>query len=99
VHAVTFAGLGIVAASLVDATRREPSIAAGLVVLFVVFEVLCTGLIATMAAGSPLHELAWWQIGVANLLAAATMGTYLFKRNPELGTTLEHALSGGAEPA
>lgn len=93
VHLTAFSGLGILAAWLVAASHREPSVLAGLAVLFVVFEVLFTGIVATLAQGT-LGDLAWWQIGGANLVAAGAMGTYLFRRNPGLGTTLEHALSG-----
>jgi hypothetical protein len=93
VHCAAFAGIGIIASWLVVVSHREPTVLAGLAVLFVVFETLCTGIIATMAEGT-LGALAWWQIGGANLMAAAAMGTYLFRRNPGLGTTLDHALSG-----
>ena len=93
VHLTAFCGLGIIAAALIAASRREPSVLAGLTVLFVVFEVLFTGLVATMAEGT-LGQLAWWQIGAANLVAAGAMGSYLLRRNPGLVMTLEHALSG-----
>ncbi len=94
VHVTAFAGLGIVASALVDASRREPSISAGLVVLFVAFQVLFYGVVAIFASGTVLASLAWYQIGAANLLAAGTMGTYLWRRNPELKASLEWALSG-----
>lgn len=93
VHCTAFASIGIVASWLVNVSHREPSVLAGLAVLFVVFETLCTGIIATLAEGT-LGSLAWWQIGGANLVAAVAMGAYLFRRNPGLGITLEHALSG-----
>jgi hypothetical protein len=93
-HLLAFTGIGIVAAWLVDASRREPTLSAGLVVLFVVFQVMFYGLVAVVAQGSVLATLAWYQIGAANLAAAASMGTYLWRTNPELKTTLEWALSG-----
>jgi hypothetical protein len=93
VHLTAFSGVGLVAAALLEASRREPTLLAGLAVLAVVLEVLFTGIVATMAEGT-LGDLAWQQIGAANLVAAAVMGTYLARQHPALGASLAQALGG-----
>ncbi len=85
-HYVAFAVLGITAAALVRASQREPNIVAGLVLLFVAFEAGFYGLAALLTRSELLGSLAWWQVGVANLIAAALMGAYMLTRHPELRT-------------
>lgn len=93
-HYVAFAILGIIAAALVRASQREPNIVAGLVVLFVAFEAGFYGLTALLTQSELLGSLAWWQVGVANLIAAALMGAYMLKLHPELRREMDYALSG-----
>jgi hypothetical protein len=94
VHVAGFAALGVLATWACDASRREPTIAAGVLVLFAALQVLGLGVISMFAVGTPLAEFAWWELGGANLLAAACLGRCVLRRNPELWRTLEHALSG-----
>jgi len=94
VHVAGFAALGVLATWTCDASRREPTLAAGVLVLFAALQVLGLGVISMFAVGTPLAELAWWEFGGANLLAAACLGRCVLRRNPELWRTLEHALSG-----
>lgn len=94
-HYVAFVGLGIVAAALVRASQREPNIVAGLVVLFVAFEAGFYGLTQLLTPSERLSSLAWWQVGVANLLAAAVMGVYMIRAHPELKR--EFGYSAGRE--
>lgn len=93
-HYAAFAVLGIVAAALVRASEREPNIVAGLVVLFVAFEAGFYGLTALLAQAELLGALAWWQVGVANLVAAVLMGSYMLRAHPELKRELDYALTG-----
>ena len=93
-HYVAFAILGIIASALVRASQREPNLVAGLVVLFVAFEAGFYGLTALLTQSELLGSLAWWQVGVANLIAAALMGAYMLKAHPELRGEFDYALSG-----
>jgi hypothetical protein len=93
-HYLAFIVVGIVAAAIVRAGEREPNILAGALILFVAIEIGFYGLTALLAQTAALGSLAWYQIGLANLLAAAAMGTYLWRHNPALGRGLVYALQG-----
>lgn len=97
IHYVAFILVGMVAVAIVHAGEREPSILAGALILFVAIEILFYGLTALFTE-SPLGELAWYQIGLANLLAAIGMGTYLWRRHPALSSRLDFALGGEERP-
>lgn len=78
-HVAAFVALGVVAAEASNAMEREPSVVNGFLVLFFVLEL---GYLAAvrMAAESELFGVyAWWQFGIANLLAASLMGGYLWR--------------------
>jgi hypothetical protein len=83
VHALAFAAIGGVAAHLLDFAEHTANVGFGIVLLFVVFEF---GFVAvtTVFAGDVLASLAWPAVLVGNLLAAAAMGTYFWKRHPNL---------------
>ncbi len=93
-HLLAFAGLGLAAASLLHAARKQPAVLAGLLLLFVAFQVAFYGVTEVLSMNELLGGMAWWSIGAANLLAAFGMGRYLLREHPELKTTLEHALVG-----
>lgn len=90
-HVVAFMGVGLLASALVEAARREPPLLLGMVLFFVTLEVLFIGLLAIVAAWL-LDSIEWWMVVVANLIAAAVMGTYLMHRHPELRENLTHEL-------
>jgi hypothetical protein len=83
VHVLVFAGLGGIAARLLDYVERHPGAGFGVLLLFVVFQF---GFIvaATVVAPPVLHALSSWSILVANLLAAAAMTAYFRWRHPGL---------------
>jgi hypothetical protein len=83
VHVLVFAGLGGIAARLLDYVERHPSAGFGVLLLFVIFQF---GFIvaATVFAPPVLRALSSWSILVANLLAAAAMTTYFRWRHPNL---------------
>jgi hypothetical protein len=83
VHGLVFAFLGGVASYLVTRAEESPNLGFGVLLLFVVFEF---GFIAvTMVFAEPvLRALAWPAVLVGNLLAAAAMGLYLWRRHPNL---------------
>ena len=93
-HYLAFIVVGIIAAAIVRAGEREPSLLAGALILFVAIEIGFYGLTALLAQTHVLGSLAWYQIGIANLLAAAAMGVYLWRKHPALGQQLNYALQG-----
>jgi hypothetical protein len=93
-HYGVFVALGALVIFLVHRSRREPSILAGLLILFVIFEVGFYFFSAFLAEPELLGDLGWYQIGIANLFAAGSMGVYVWRRHPMLSADLSHALSG-----
>jgi hypothetical protein len=88
VHIAAFVLVGLIAARLVEASRQVPNLTAGFLLLFVVFETGFYFVSLFLAEFDTLGRLAWYQIGAANLLAAGMMGTYLWRKHPELKTEL-----------
>ena len=91
-HYAAFITLGIVAAAMVRLAGDEPSVLMGFVILFVAFEVGFYAFVAVLSQVSPLGGLAWWQVMVGNLIAAATMGIYLLRKHPVLREQFRHSL-------
>lgn len=82
-HALVFAAVGGVAARLLAFAEHTANVGFGIVLLFVIFEF---GFVAvTMVfAENVLRSLAWPAVLVGNLLAAAVMGAYFWRRHPNL---------------
>lgn len=94
-HVAVFVLAGLGVAALVAQSEENPSLLLALVLLFVTFETLVAGLIAIVAAWL-LDQIAWWAILVGNLIAAAAMGVYLWRRHPRLTGELEYAEQNAA---
>jgi hypothetical protein len=83
VHVLVFAILGGAAARLIALAERDPNYGFGILLFFVIFEF--GFLIAAMIfAENVLHAVAWPAILFGNLLAAAAMVTYFWRRHPNL---------------
>ncbi|MBK6486675.1 MAG: hypothetical protein IPF98_07370 [Gemmatimonadetes bacterium] len=80
-HYLAFIGVGLIFAAIFNAAEKEPSILAGLVILFVALELLSIGLTVLVAESSALRQIAWYQIGAANLVASVSMGAYLIRQH------------------
>ena len=82
-HLLVFILLGGIAAHLLALAETRPNLGFGIVLLFVFFEF---GFIAVSMAFAEevLQALAWPAILVGNLLAAAAMGLYFWRRHPHL---------------
>jgi divalent metal cation (Fe/Co/Zn/Cd) transporter len=80
--------------AVVHHAEVESSVLAGALILFVAFEIGFYGFTALLSQHELLGDLAWYQIGIGNLLAAGAMGTYLWRRHPELSQEFVHALGG-----
>lgn len=96
VHFAVFAVFGILVAWLVKRAEESPPLILGLVLLFVTFETLLLGIVAIMAAWL-LEVLAWWAIGVGNLIAAAAMAIYLWQAHPRLRQEIARGDDGSLE--
>ena len=89
-HFGAFVVVGLVAAGMASyAEARQSYILLGAVLLFVTFETFLIGIIAVLAEWL-LVVIPWWSFAVANIIAAAAMGAYLWSRHPRLVGELRH---------
>ena len=92
-HYVAFAIVGIVIVAIVHQSSRTPAVLAGFLIAFVAFELGAIGL-TTLFTESKLGGMAWYQIFLANLLAAGLMFWFIGRRHPDLRRDLDRALTG-----
>ena len=83
VHGLAFCVIGGVASRLIALAERNLNVGFGILLFFVFFEL---GFVAAASvfAESVLHALAWPAILFGNLLAAASMAFYFWRRHPNL---------------
>lgn len=93
-HFATFIGIGTLVAKIVEMSDRTPAILAGLFLLFAVLEVSFYMLSALLATFGAFGSLAWYQVLLANIVAAGVMGGYLWHEHPEMMPRLNAALRG-----
>lgn len=94
-HYAAFCVVGVLVTAIVHAADRSPPVLVGLLILVVAFELGFYGLTALLAQSPRYQPIAWYQIFVANLIAAAAMGTYLWKTHPGIAHELDVVLKGG----
>lgn len=94
VHLVVFIGIGLLASAIVNWGERDPSVLAGALILFVAFQVLFYGFTMLLAESPVFGDLAWYQVGAANLVAAFLMGSFLLRSHPRVVRNLSLALEG-----
>lgn len=82
-HLAAFLFTGVLASALVTQAEKFPPLVFGLIIFFVVFETFFVSMTALLGAWL-MEELAWWSVLVGNFLAAASMGTYLWRVHPKL---------------
>jgi hypothetical protein len=92
-HYLAFILGGTVVSFVVHKAETEPSVLVVFTLLFIIFELGWYGLVATLAE-TQFGALAWYQVGVANVLAAIAMGLYMWKTHPALKEEFTHALGG-----
>jgi hypothetical protein len=92
-HYLVFALVGLIAAWTMRASEREPSVLIALFLFFIAFEVGFYGLTYVLSLSPNFGNLAWYQVGAANLVAAALMGAYLLKRHPAAVRRLDDTLA------
>lgn len=91
-HVLAFLAVGVVVAWVLHQAERVPSAMIGFLGLFVVFEVGWVGW--TTVLSQTYGGLPWLQVFAANLLAAGSMGWYLWRRHPTLSRKVDDALAG-----
>ncbi len=93
-HYLAFILAGFVVAAVADWADRQPTVMAGALILFVAFEVGFYGLTSAFSNIPVFGVLAWYDVAVGNLIAALTMGAYMWRTHPRLGENLVYALEG-----
>ena len=83
VHVLVFVVIGGAAAWLIRLAERDPNFGFGILLFLVVFEFGFIG-ISLAFADAILHAVAWPTILIGNLLAAAAMAAYFWRRHPHL---------------
>jgi uncharacterized membrane protein YphA (DoxX/SURF4 family) len=91
-HFAAFMLVGLIASLIVYLAATEPSILLGFVVLFVATEIGFYGFTGLLHEASSLKSLAWYQVMLGNLIAAAAMGYYFWRTHRELGDEFRHSL-------
>lgn len=87
VHGALWVLAGMVAAAVAAAAERTPPLILAAGLFFVTFEAFFMAVVA-LASEFLLGTLAWWSIGVGNLLAALVMGRLLWAAHPRLAARL-----------
>jgi len=87
IHGLAFIAFGVVAASLMAVSEREPTLFVAFVILFASFEVFVFGIVGALGK-SMLGALVWWAILGGNLLASLAMLWYFFRAHRALSRTL-----------
>jgi hypothetical protein len=92
-HGLAFVAFGIVAASVIAATEREPSLIIAVVILFACFETFFLGVVGVLGR-AVTDALSWWGILAANFLAAIAMLWYFLIRHRTLPRLLIGSWAG-----
>jgi hypothetical protein len=93
-HVLAFILSGIVMSAVVNKAEEEPSLLFGLLILFVAFEIAWYGMTAILSRDEAFGPPAWYQIMLANVVAAGVMGYYLFRKHPMLASRANRAVAG-----
>lgn len=93
-HYAAFIAVGVIAAVIIHWAEKVPSVLAGAFVLFVMIEIGFYLMTSILGESPTYGGLSTLQVAVGNLIAAAVMGTYLWRAHPELKSSLDYALSG-----
>jgi hypothetical protein len=86
-HGLAFVAFGIVAATMLAMSDREPALFVAFVILFACFEVFFFGVLGVLGRGVQT-ALVWWSVLVGNLLASIAMLWYFLRAHRALPRTL-----------
>ncbi len=84
VHYALFIAIGVAATYATNAAERKPSKLTGFVLLFIALELGVLALTAVMVRSPLFGAIAWWQFGIANVIAACAMGMYIWRTHHPL---------------
>lgn len=87
VHGLAFVAFGIIAAGVIAASEREPPLVVAVVILFAAFETFFLGAVSVLGR-AVADVLVWWEILLANFLAALAMLWYFLLRHRRLPALL-----------
>jgi hypothetical protein len=87
IHGLAFVAFGVMAATIMAMSEREPALFIGFVVLFACFEAFFFGALGAFGR-SMQGALVWWAVLVGNLLASTAMLWYLFRAHRALPRSL-----------
>jgi hypothetical protein len=87
VHGLAFIAFGVIAASVIAASEREPALVIAVVILFACFETFFLGVVGVLGR-AVTDALSWWGILAANFLAAIAMLWYFLRRHRTLPRVL-----------
>ena len=94
VHFAAFIIVGLIVSAIVNGAESEPSLLIGFAILFVAFEVAWYGWSAILSRSDRFGNLAWYAVLVGNLVAAGSMGLYLWRAHPTLARRFNSVLAG-----
>jgi hypothetical protein len=86
-HGLAFVAFGIMAATMMAMSEREPALFVAFVILFAAFEVFFFGVLSVLGQGIQA-VLVWWAVLIGNLLASVAMLWFLFRAHRALPHTL-----------
>jgi hypothetical protein len=86
-HGLAFVAFGVVAASMMAMSEREPALFIAFVILFAAFEVFFFGVLSVLGQAMQT-ALVWWAVLIGNLLASIAMLWYFFRAHRALPRTL-----------
>jgi hypothetical protein len=93
VHGLVFVAFGIIAASVIAASEREPSLVIAVVILFACFETFFLGVVSVLGR-AVTDALSLWGILIANFLAAVAMLWFFLLRHRTLPRILVGSWAG-----
>jgi hypothetical protein len=86
-HGLAFIAFGVIAASMMAVSDREPALFIGFIILFACFEAFFFAMVQVFGL-SKAGALTWWSVLVGNLLASVAMLWYFFRAHRALPRTL-----------
>jgi len=86
-HGLAFIAFGVIAASLMAMSEREPALFIGFIILFACFEAFFFAMVQVFGL-SQAGALTWWSVLVGNLLASVAMLAYFFRAHRSLPRSL-----------
>jgi hypothetical protein len=92
-HGLAFVAFGVVAATMMAMSEREPALFIAFVILFACFEVFFFGLLSVLGRAAQA-ALVWWSVLIGNLLASVAMLWYFFRAHRALPRTLVGSWGG-----